>query len=245
MATDITTMGDIELDEFRRGPLGRWLDDKSAAHAAASESLWLATCRHARQHCTIIVRCPDMAAVRLVREKLDAYFTDEPSLMKLRPKFTIDTVSIAGVRILTLPRDSSRRPRNVAATIEMANTRGEAATAAPHTDEALAVQIAHTMTCLWHDGTRTGPLFDTFGPLKEVPYEHRDQYPLASSLTPSGTLDQYLGTPQRTRIVVQRDNPTERDVTSLEFERGRAAKMGLSDLNGSNPTVLRGSRRWR
>jgi hypothetical protein len=81
MATDIAAMGDIALDEFRRGPLGRWLDDKSSAHAAASEALWLATCRHARKHCTILVACPGIPTTRLVREKLDAYFCDEPSLM--------------------------------------------------------------------------------------------------------------------------------------------------------------------
>jgi hypothetical protein len=57
------------------------------------------------------------------------------------------------------------------------------------------------------------------------------------------SLEEFLGTPERTPITVQR--PTEGDVVSLDFERERANKMGLADMNGSSPTALTGSRRFK
>ncbi len=130
-------------------------------------------------------------------------------------------------------------------------------------DEMIARRVCHALTCavLSEITDHTLKLAEHFAPtdttdlkawLKEkfTPKpDGRDEqrwqaWKAAQHGVHSGSsLEDFVSTPSTTRITAQR--PTERDVTSASFEQERADNIGKSDMNGSNPTVLRGPRGWK
>jgi hypothetical protein len=255
-------MSDITLDEYRAGPLARWQDDASAAHAAASEAMWLATCQFARQCVSIIVSCHDASSVRLVMEKLQAYFTDEPALELLRPKFTGEQVTIQHVIVLVLPRDSSRRPRGVVATVEMrgcavvsselpndmeiARSIAHALTLAMHNDPAAAVSLAQAL----FPETDADWVRENFGPAS---YQGRrdealwDEWRAVNGGVPPGSsLEMFVAPKGKTKITTQRPPCRQEEIVSPEFEHARAESMGKDEMNGnsrSGPPLI--GPRWK
>jgi hypothetical protein len=136
------------------------------------------------------------------------------------------------------------------------------ASAEPPSDEMLARGLLHMRVINQYDPEGSplpAPIAALVGDYVFVPGPSRDRALLERpSSSPSGTieemrrlgflddefpLDKHYATDERTRITAQR--PTERDVTSLDFERERANNIGKSDMNGSSPTVLRGPRGWK
>jgi hypothetical protein len=109
-------MTKLSLESFRGSVLKAWAGDTSAAFAAASEAMWLAV---RTEKGTVVVSVFDMAAQRTVLAFLAAFTTDQEHLSQLHAKALPDGTLLGKVRILVLPKDTSRRPRGVVSTVTM------------------------------------------------------------------------------------------------------------------------------
>src|SRR5262245_10635701 len=177
-----------------------------------------------------------------------SFFSDVPQLVLLKPKFRMEEVVVQHVRILVLPKDTTRRPRGVVETVEMRG--GATCTTGPRSDLQIARSMLHRRVIDQHNGINDGLLAELIPSAFDfdAPIGPGYQYaPPVKSLTPSGSLDLLKTVSGGTRIVTQRTPTTEEArITSPEFERERAANIGKDEMNGGQQDrALMGRRRWR
>jgi hypothetical protein len=137
-----------EFEKFRRTVLRDWESDRSPACATAAEVVFAAVITHAGARGTIVATCPDQVACRSVLHYLASFFQDQQQLSGMSVRHGADRVDIGNVRALVLPRDTSRRPRNVIAKVEMA-TEGAAPTELK-SDVEIVRTLAHILLLAAH-----------------------------------------------------------------------------------------------
>jgi hypothetical protein len=145
------------LQQFRWAVLGAWENDRTAACSAAAEAMYAAVVLHAdKPKGTVLVAVPHQPDVRSVATYLTAFLTDAPQLSRVLHKIGTDgEVMVAGKRILILPTVTSRRPRNILANVEMADTVD--AVVELKSDAEIARTVAHILLPARRRSCRTGP----------------------------------------------------------------------------------------
>jgi hypothetical protein len=161
------------LQQFRWAVLGAWENDRTAACSAAAEAMYAAVVLHAdKPKGTVLVAVPHQPDVRSVATYLTAFLTDAPQLSRVLHKIGTDgEVMVAGKRILILPTVTSRRPRNILANVEMADTVD--AVVELKSDAEIARTVAHILLIESNGGNGNAE-------------DHRIALEIASILVPDG-----------------------------------------------------------
>ena len=156
-------MSDVSLTDFRASVLAPWAGDESPACQAAAEAMHAVACTHARvPKGTIVIDVPDQTSVRSVTTYIEAMLKDQEQLSRLPVGWHDGEVTVAGKKVLCLPRGTSRRPRGVLARIEMRG--GEVASTALPSDFELAKTFSHALITASHTGdTSMDSLAKKFG----------------------------------------------------------------------------------
>ena len=142
----------ISIERYCEIVLADWQTDVTPACRAAGEALWQVTCVHAGQKGTVLIPTPSQTDARAVIDYLVAMTTDQPHLSRLTRKLAgPDTMMLAGMRVMVLPRGTSRRPRGILAKVEM--TDGVIATVDElPSDKEIARTVAHCLSISAHTG---------------------------------------------------------------------------------------------
>jgi hypothetical protein len=257
----------LDLETFRSSVLKAWSGDESSAFAAASESMWLAVIVHCdAKKATVACTVPDTGAAKQVMGYIDNFIKDHEALAQIPTKAVPDGVMLGKVRVLVLPRGSSRRPQGVVATAEMAGADETREPTQLPDDEELARRIAHVM--LVAESPSPSPelsalrekIFNLipgaraiFAKPRRVEGDEQQwaAWRAAQRITShaGSSLEDLPQDAFRTPITTQRAPSREAFIASPEFEQQRLESMGRDDLarDARNQPVLTGPRgtKWR